>query len=265
MPIALPFVLAPHWLSSDPEIMLGLAVTPFIAAGGIAYGCLAPVFRARPGALVAILVIETAGAVLQWGGAWWLLETRRRPSSSCSCWWPRSRRFSSPRLCRCGGRSREPPRGSSGRAGARLSRRCGWRCPSRQPGSSRTRSNASPRSCSDSSPDRRRSPRSASPSRIGGLARLLPQAAFAGALPVLTQATRIRASETGLRGRFDRTLVAFSLAAAAVIVAAARPIVSFAYGDDFAGAVPPLMWVGAGLLPTLDQQRPQGVPLRRRG
>ena len=249
IPVALPFVVVPHWLSSDPETMLGLAVTPFIAAGGIAYGCLAPVFRTRPGALVVILSIETAGAILQWGGAWWLLEAGAgivellvvvaaiqalQFAAALSLWRP---------IAKPGARIEWPSRSV-------LLETLGTALPFAAAG---LIANAQQRVAPIllgllAGPSALAAYGAAA--RIGGLARLMPQAAFAGALPVLTQEAT-QGPRDGLRGRFDRTLVAFSLAAAAVIVTAAGPIVTFAYGDEFAGAVAPLMWVGAGLLPTL--------------
>jgi O-antigen/teichoic acid export membrane protein len=249
IPVALPFVAAPHWLSADPETVRGLAVAPLIAAAGIAYGCLAPVFRARPGALVAILSIETAGAVLQWGGTWWLLETGAgvfellvlvaaiqalQFAAALSLWRP---------IAKPAGRIERPSpsvlletlRTALPFAAAGLIANAQQRIAPILLGLL-----AGPAALAAFG----------AAARIGGLARLVPQAAFAGALPVLTQEA-VQGSRNGLRGRFDRTLVAFSLAAAAVIVTVAGPIVTFAYGDEFAGAVPPLMWVGAGLLPTL--------------
>ena len=249
IPAALPFVAAPYWLTSDPETTLGLAVAPFIAAGGIAYGCLAPVFRARPRALVAILSIETAGAVLQWAGTWWLLESGAgvfellvlvalvqalQFAAALALWrpvakpgvpieWP-SRRMLLETL------ESALPFAAAGLI-------------------ANTQQRVAPILLGFLAGPAALAAFGAA-ARIGALARLVPQAVFAGALPVLTQEAA-QGGPHGLRGSFDRTLVVFSLAAAAVIVTASGPIVTFAYGGAFAGAVLPLMWVGAGLLPTL--------------
>ena len=74
VPLALLFVLGPSYLSADSATSAGLRIVPLIAIAGVAYGCLAPVFRAWPRALVIALGIETAGAVAQWAGAWWLVQ-----------------------------------------------------------------------------------------------------------------------------------------------------------------------------------------------
>jgi O-antigen/teichoic acid export membrane protein len=87
-------------------------------------------------------------------------------------------------------------------------------------------------------------------SRIAGLARILPQAAFAGALPVLSYEARLGTSES-VRARFDRTLFAFAVAAASAIALLAAPLVSWTYGKGFAEAVAPLVWTGIGLIPML--------------
>jgi O-antigen/teichoic acid export membrane protein len=86
--------------------------------------------------------------------------------------------------------------------------------------------------------------------RFGGLVRMLPQAAFAGALPVLSHEARRGASDA-VRARFDRTLLAFALASASMVIVLAAPLVSWTYGEGFAAAVVPLVWTGIGLVPTL--------------
>jgi O-antigen/teichoic acid export membrane protein len=87
-------------------------------------------------------------------------------------------------------------------------------------------------------------------SRIGNVARLLPHAAFGGALPVFSHELRHGTCD-GMRSRFDRVLLVFAGLAAVLIAAGAGPIVLFTYGDGFQGAVVPLMWTAAGLVPAL--------------
>jgi O-antigen/teichoic acid export membrane protein len=86
--------------------------------------------------------------------------------------------------------------------------------------------------------------------RIGSVVRLLPQAAFAGALPVFSQDAA--PGEAGrLRSRFDAALRWFAIAGALGMAAGAAPLVRITYGAAFAEAVPALVWVALGLIPTI--------------
>jgi O-antigen/teichoic acid export membrane protein len=249
LPIALLFLLAPSTLSSDSATAAGLRVVPLIAVAGAAYGCLAPVFRASPRALVVALGIETTGALVQWAGAWWLVETGGRLVellmlaalvqtvqfiAAVALWW----------RIRIGRPAIE------------------WPSPSVI---ARTLRDAWPFAAAGllANAQLRLAPLLlgflASPatvaafgvaSRLGGVVRMVPQAAFAGALPVLSHEARYGASEV-VRVRFERTLLAFVIAAAGVVVLFAAPIVSLTYGDAFAAAVVPLVWTGIGLVPAL--------------
>jgi O-antigen/teichoic acid export membrane protein len=86
--------------------------------------------------------------------------------------------------------------------------------------------------------------------RLERIARRLPSAAFGAALPVFShEMARGRAAQ--LRTQFDGILRGFALTAAAVLVIGAGPIVQSVYGASFAAARVPLMWAGAGLVPAL--------------
>ena len=86
--------------------------------------------------------------------------------------------------------------------------------------------------------------------RLEGAARRLPSAAFGAALPVLTDDIE-RTGETPVRARFDGALRWFALGAATVLSVGAWPIVRFTYGEAFAGAWAALSWAGIGLVPSL--------------
>jgi O-antigen/teichoic acid export membrane protein len=252
LPVALVFVLMPSLsdlLGGDAATAEGFRIVPAIAITGTAYGCLAAVFRAWPCTLVAALGIETAGALAQWALSWWLVRSgygltallvvaaavQGLQLAAVTLLWLMS---------------------------TSVRTRLEWPSPAIVV---RTLREAWPFAAAGiiANVQGRLAPVLlgflASPaalaafgvaSRIGGLVRVLPQSAFAGALPVLSHEARLGTSEA-VRARFDRTLFAFAVTAAAVVAPLAGPFVSWTYGDGFAEAVVPLVWTGLGLIPTL--------------
>ena len=159
-------------------------------------------------------------------GVGWLLRSAQARSTSCCLRRP-YRRCNSRRRWASG--SGSPRRGRGSNCGGRL--RCGL---SRRIG-------AASRAC------RCMSRRSVSSSRIGGLCGCCRRR-YSGALPVLSHEARHGASDA-VRARFDRTLLVFALASASVVIVFAAPLVSWTYGEGFAGAVVPLVWTGIRLVP----------------
>ena len=92
----------------------------------------------------------------------------------------------------------------------------------------------------------------AAASRFGVVARLAPQAVFAGALPVLShEHAHDRAAAERVFHSFDRVLLAASAAMAAASALFAAPALRLVYGSPFVPAAPALMWVGVGMIPLL--------------
>lgn len=92
----------------------------------------------------------------------------------------------------------------------------------------------------------------AAASRFGHVARLVPQAIFAGALPVLShEYGRDRAAARRVFRTFDRALLVLTITTASACVLLAAPLVGLVYGPSFANAAPALVWVGVALLPAL--------------
>ncbi len=249
LPLALLFVVAPSFLSPDAATAAGLRIAPLIAIGGVAYGCLASVFRAWPRSLVMTLGIETTGALAQWAGAWWLLQAGRGIVDLLLL----AAAVQALQFVAAVGLWLRV-------AGMRM--RMQWPSPVTIV---RTLRDAWPFAAAGliANAQQRIAPVLlgflAAPaavaafgvaSRFGGLVRMLPQAAFAGALPVLSHEAR-RAASDAVRARFDRALLAFALASAPIVIVFAAPLVSWTYGEGFAGAVVPLVWTGIGLVPTL--------------
>jgi O-antigen/teichoic acid export membrane protein len=92
----------------------------------------------------------------------------------------------------------------------------------------------------------------AAASRFGSVARLAPQAVFAGALPVLShEHARDRASAERVFHVFDAVLLGASVAVAVGCALFAAPVLRLVYGASFGLAAPALVWVGIGLIPVL--------------
>ena len=86
--------------------------------------------------------------------------------------------------------------------------------------------------------------------RIGVGARRLPQAALSAGMPVFARELQEGRPES-VRWKFDSMLRAFAFAAAVGLVVLATPIVRMTYGPTFTAASPALAWIGVGLVPWL--------------
>jgi O-antigen/teichoic acid export membrane protein len=92
----------------------------------------------------------------------------------------------------------------------------------------------------------------AAASRFGSVARLVPQAMFAGALPVLShEHGRDRASAERMARGFDAMLLGGSTVVAFFCAVLAGPILRLVYGPSFTQAASALVWVGVALVPLL--------------
>jgi O-antigen/teichoic acid export membrane protein len=246
LPVGLLFVVVPSLLSRDAAAAAGLRIAPLIAIPGVAYGCLAAVFRAWPRTLVMTLGIETIGVLGQWAGAWWLLQSGRGVVSLLLLAAAVQALQFAAAVCLWLGIATARPR-------------IEWPSPATIV---RTLREARPFAAAGliANAQQRTAPVLlgflAAPDavaafgvawRFGGLIRMLPQAAFAAALPVLSHEARRGASDTARA--FERLLRAFAVASALMVIGLAAPLVLWTYGERFTAAVVPLVWIGIGLLP----------------
>jgi O-antigen/teichoic acid export membrane protein len=89
-------------------------------------------------------------------------------------------------------------------------------------------------------------------SRVGRVARLAPQAMFAGALPVLSnEYGRDRGEAQRIFLTLDRALLALGVGTAASCLLLAAPFLGAVFGPSFVRAAPALILVGLGLIPAL--------------
>ncbi len=86
--------------------------------------------------------------------------------------------------------------------------------------------------------------------RLENVARRLPYAVFGAAFPIFAGSHAEPASDRW-RARFDAGVRWFALAAGGLLITGAAPIVKVTYGRAFAAAAWPLAWAGAGLVPSL--------------
>jgi O-antigen/teichoic acid export membrane protein len=249
LPAALLFYAAAPWLGLQAQSVDGMRVALLVAAAGVAYRSFAPVFRARPASLFAILSVETVSAALQCAGVWWIVEHggdvvavmwlavaaqfaqvvaaltlwRTFVGSDESIEWPswasvwalvrRALPFALAGLV-ANGQARLAPLmlGHLSSAAAVGAFGVAW--------------------------------------RIGSLVRLLPQAALGGALPVFTHEVRSGRPEV-VRTHFDALMRWFAVPAAVGLAFFAQPIIRLTYGVQFVAAATTLGLVGVGLLPSL--------------
>ena len=259
VPLAAMLYMAAGQLSSDAETIEGLRIAALLGIAGAAYGCFGSLFRSQPSWLPAVLALETGWMAIQLGAAWWIVHAGAgwpggsdgtiaslmtlavvvqlaQMATAIVCW----RTVFGDR-----GRARLP----TPDAFVALVRRALPFAASGIVANAQTR--VGPLMLGYLSTQSELGLFAAA-SRFGTVARLAPQAVFAGALPVLShEHGRDRASAERVFVTFDRVLLAASAAAAAGCALFAAPLLRLVYGAAFVGAAPALSWIGIGLIPLL--------------
>jgi O-antigen/teichoic acid export membrane protein len=251
MPLALVLVAAAPGLASDAELVRGLRAASLLGVAGAMYGCFGALLRSQPRWLPRVLGLETAWLAVQVAASWWTLQAGggivrllavavavqvAQIATAFALWRPVFGAGSAaPREVRAAlapTLRRALPFAASGIV-ANLQLRIaplmlgylaapvelGW---------------------------------FAAASRVGRVARLAPQAIFAGALPVLAQEyARDRSEARRVSRTLDRALAAAAACAVAASLLFAAPLMRLIFGASFAPAAPTLMWVAIGLVPSL--------------
>lgn len=249
VPIGLAMAAAAPWLGGTTGSSAGLRIAVLLAIAGASYGCLSAVFRAWPEWLVSILAIESAGALVQLAGSFWIV--RHRSDVIALLWlatvvqaaqilaamilWriaaDRHDRFERPSIRHAAALLRESlPFALSGVI-ANIQLRVaplalGYLATTEQVALF------------------------GAAQRLGNLVRILPQSAFAGALPVLAREV-MRGQPERVRSTFDRVVFAFAVVASAGMAMLAPLIIRLTYGGTFSASAPVLVWVAIALLPSL--------------
>jgi O-antigen/teichoic acid export membrane protein len=269
VPLAALLYAGARYLSSDAETIAGLRVAALLGTAGAAYGCFGALFRSQPRWLPAVLGVETGWLALQLAGAWWLVQAGAggpgragglggsggadgekivallalavvvqlgQIATAVVCW----RTVFGDR-----GRMRLP----SPDALATLVRRALPFAASGIVANVQTRVSPLMLGFLSTQPELGLF---AAASRFGSVARLAPQAVFAGALPVLShEHQRDRASAERVFHAFDVGLLVLSAAIALGATVFAAPVLRLVYGASFVRAAPALVWVSVGLIPVL--------------
>src|SRR5262249_51048178 len=86
-------------------------------------------------------------------------------------------------------------------------------------------------------------------SKVGGVARLMPSAIFAGALPVLShEYERNRDEAHRVARELTRVLLVAAGCGALASLVFARPLLRAVFGSSFGDAAPSLIWIAIGLV-----------------
>jgi len=250
-PVGLAFYVAAPRLGAAIGVVSELRVAVPLAVAGIAYGCFAAVFRGWTDRLIWILGMETAGAFLQGVLSWWLMW---RGMGVVQLLWLATliqllqlvgAALLLARFRETADRVERP----SVVAMVRTLRRSlpfalvGFIANAQQ--------RVAPLLLGYLSSSAQVALFGAA-WRLGSTAWALPSAAFAGALPVLAERAGSDDERTDtVKPSFHRALRAFGLAAAAGLALFAPVVVRLTYGAEFLAAVPALVCVAVGLVPSL--------------
>ena len=249
-PIGLLVFWAAPWVGIEAESTAALRGAVFLAAAGAAYGCFAAVFRGVEW-FIPLVVMETAGLAVQLLGSVWIVWSGGtvldlvvlafavqmvQLSVAAGLW----QLWAPPR-----GRLVPPSWGLAGR----MIRRS---LPFAAAGLVATVQGRSSPLLLGYLGSQSGLGRFGAAWRLGELAKLIPHGIFGAALPVLAHETGKDPSQIRkLLPRFERGLLALTLAIATLLVAFADPILRWTYGAQFAPASPTLVWLALGLVPAL--------------
>ena len=262
IPIAVLLYAGAGFISSDVQTIAGLRLAALLGVAGAAYGCFGALLRSQPRWLPTVLALETGWLAIQLLAAWWLVgiggagwagrggESRGivvlmvlavlvqlfQIATAIALWravFGERGRIHAPSMgvLRVFAR-RAMPFAATGIV-ANLQTRIGplmlgYLSLSSEVGFF------------------------AAASRFGSVARLVPQAMFAGALPVLShEHGRDSAAAERMACAFDAMLLGGSTAVAVASALFAVPILRLVYGPSFIPAAPALIWVSVALIPLL--------------
>lgn len=254
LPLAVLLYAGAGLISSDTDTISGLRLAAMVGAAGAAYGCFGALLRSQPRWLPAVLAVETGWLAIQLAAAWWLVGRRAATPdiaalmalalvvqlaqivSAMVCWravFGERGRVRPPSLTAWLTLLRRAVPFAAAGIVANLQTRIG-------PLMLGYLSTASELGLF------------AAASRFGNVVRLVPQAVFAGALPVLShEHARDRLSAERVFRTFDMLLLGAAVAVAAGCALFAAPVLRLVYGASFVQAAPALLWVGIGLVPLL--------------
>jgi O-antigen/teichoic acid export membrane protein len=230
-------------------IATGLVAVVLLAGAGAVYGCFSAALRGWPEWLVPLLAVETGGALAQFAGSWWIaahqggfiallwLATAVQAAqiAGAGLLWTRSRDRHD---------ALEKPTPA---AAAALVRRS---LPFAVTGLvANAQLRLAPLGLGYLATVQQVALFGAA-QRLASVVRLVPQAAFASALPVLAYEVP-RGTADRIRVPFGRAILGFAAASASIVALFAPLLVRVAYGRSYEGAASVLACMGIGLVPEL--------------
>jgi O-antigen/teichoic acid export membrane protein len=267
IPLALMLYAGAGYLSSDSETIAGLRVAAMLGTAGAAYGCFGALLRSQPRWLPTVLALETGWLAIQLAVACWLVGMTgwagwagkaggAAPASHgvvslmmLAVLVQLAQIVTAVALWRAVFGERGRIRAPSAGALRAFARRALPFAASGIVANLQTRIGPLMLGYLSTSSELGFF---AAASRFGSVARLVPQAMFAGALPVLShEHGRDRASAERMARGFDAMLLGGSIAAAACCALFAGPVLRLVYGPSFTQAASALVWVGLALIPLL--------------
>ena len=264
IPLALMLYAGAGYLSSDSETIAGLRVAAMLGTAGAAYGCFGALLRSQPRWLPTVLALETGWLAIQLGAACWLVGISglagwaggAAPASHgvvslmmLAVLVQLAQIVTAVALWRTVFGERGRIHAPSAGALRVFARRALPFAASGIVANLQTRIGPLMLGYLSTSSELGFF---AAASRFGSVARLVPQAMFAGALPVLShEHGRDRASAERMALGFDALLFGGSIAVAACCALFAGPVLRLVYGPSFTQAASALVWVGLALVPLL--------------
>jgi len=265
VPLAALLYACAGYISSDAETIAGLRIAALLGTAGAAYGCFGALFRSQPRWLPAVLGVETGWLAIQLGTVWWMVHAGERWAGRAGvAGWAGPNIVSLMTLAVLVQAAQivtaavcwRAVFGDRGRvhlpdpaALVALVRRALPFAASGIVANLQTR--VAPLMLGYLSTPAELG-HFAAASRFGSVARLAPQAVFAGALPVLShEHARDPTSAERVYQVFDAVLLGAAAAVAAGCALFGTPLLRLVYGPSFAPAAPALLWIGIGLIPLL--------------
>jgi O-antigen/teichoic acid export membrane protein len=227
----------------------GLSTAVLLAAASVAYGCLAAALRGWPEWLVPVLVVEATGAIGQLAGTWWIIG---QGGGFVALLWlaaaVQSAQFFAAAILWM--LSRDPHDSLVVPTPARAASLVRRSVPFALSGFiAHAHVRLAPLALGAFGSVEQVALFGAA-QRLASLVKMLPQSAFAGALPVLSREVQAGSAER-VRASFERAIAALAITSAAGLALLAPSVVRLAYGRSFRGAGPVLVWLGLGLVPML--------------
>jgi O-antigen/teichoic acid export membrane protein len=247
-PVAIVVIVATAPAGST-ALAKGISTAVLLAAASLAYGCLSGALRGWPEWLVPVLAVETAGAGGQLAGTWWIAG---RDGGFVALLWlataVQSAQFlAAVILWRLSRDRHDAVRLPTPSGAAALVRRS---VPFALSGLiANAHGRLAPLALGVFAGVEQVALFGAA-QRFTTFVKMLPQSAFAGALPVLSREVQTGSADR-VRASFERAIAAFAIASATGLALLAPFVVRLAYGQSFTGAAPVLVWLAIGLVPTL--------------